>query len=211
MGQDLAQRISRAVDAGAHLLVTYFSGIVDPDDHVWMGGYPGALRDVLGVRVEEFAPLRKGESVRLGGADGSPALTGTIWTERLSTTTATTLAGYLDEPLAGSPAITVREPDTSSGGTAWYLSAHLEGDSLAWLVDEFCRRAELSPVARVTGGQVEVVRRRGEGRSYLFAINHAREAATVEGAGVDLLTDEVFTGEITVEPGGVRVIREVQA
>ena len=39
------------------MLVTYFSGIVDEHDHVRLGGYPGAFRDLLGVRVEEFFPL----------------------------------------------------------------------------------------------------------------------------------------------------------
>ena len=44
-------------DGGGHVLVTYFSGIVDEDDHVRLGGYPGAFRELLGVRAEEFAPL----------------------------------------------------------------------------------------------------------------------------------------------------------
>ena len=42
------------------------------DDHVRLGGYPGAFRDLLGVRVEEFFPLVAGEH---GGASttGRPA------------------------------------------------------------------------------------------------------------------------------------------
>ena len=43
---------------------TYFSGIVDEHDHVRLGGYPGAFRDLLGVRTEEFFPLRRGERWR---------------------------------------------------------------------------------------------------------------------------------------------------
>ena len=54
-------------------LVTYFSGIVDEHDHVRLGGYPGAFRDLLGVRVEEFAPLLPGRSVTLDdGGRGRP-------------------------------------------------------------------------------------------------------------------------------------------
>ena len=56
-------------------LVTYFSGISDEHDHVRLGGYPGAFRDLLGVRVEEFFPLGPDETVAL--ADG----TGTWWSE----------------------------------------------------------------------------------------------------------------------------------
>ena len=59
-----AAAIAAAAEAGAQVLVTYFSGISDEHDHVRLGGYPGAFRDLLGVRVEEFFPLRAGETVR---------------------------------------------------------------------------------------------------------------------------------------------------
>ena len=42
---------------GGTLVVSYFSGIVDEHDAVHEGAYPGALRDVLGLTVEEFPPL----------------------------------------------------------------------------------------------------------------------------------------------------------
>ena len=51
--------------SGGHLVVTYFSGIVDENDHIRLGSYPGAFSDLLGVRMEEFFPLRAGESLRL--------------------------------------------------------------------------------------------------------------------------------------------------
>ena len=35
----------------------YYTGISDEKDHVWLGGYPGSIRDVVGVRVEEFMPM----------------------------------------------------------------------------------------------------------------------------------------------------------
>ena len=65
---------SRDADGGAHRgatstaaarsLVTYFCGIVDENDHVRLGGYPGAFRDLLGVRTEEFFPLLRGRAGR---------------------------------------------------------------------------------------------------------------------------------------------------
>ena len=69
------------VTAGGTALVTYFSGIVDENDHVRLGGYPGAFRDLLGVWVEEFFPLAPGQTVHLatapqGPVDGVAAPTG---------------------------------------------------------------------------------------------------------------------------------------
>ena len=71
-----ADAVRAAAEGGAHVLVTYFSGISDPDDHVRLGGYPGAFRELLGIRVEEFFPLRVGETVPLSG-DGA----GSEWSE----------------------------------------------------------------------------------------------------------------------------------
>ena len=56
------RRRSRPRRAGAHVLVTYLSGIVDEHDHVRLGGYPGAFRELLGARVEEFRPLLEGRA-----------------------------------------------------------------------------------------------------------------------------------------------------
>src|SRR5262249_49771617 len=47
------------VRAGGTLVVSYFSGIVDANDSFHPGGFPGGLRDVLGLEVEEFLPLRE--------------------------------------------------------------------------------------------------------------------------------------------------------
>jgi beta-galactosidase len=55
-----AQRIRKYVKGGGKIIVTYYSGIADEHDHIWLGGYPGAIRDVLGVRSEEFVPMGEG-------------------------------------------------------------------------------------------------------------------------------------------------------
>ena len=86
---------------GGTLLVTYWSGIVDEHDHVWLGGYPGAFREVLGVRAEEFFPLREGERVSLD--DGASA---DQWTELLHLDGAKAVSSYVDGALAGVPAVT---------------------------------------------------------------------------------------------------------
>ncbi|MCZ9344617.1 beta-galactosidase, partial [Streptomyces sp. TRM76130] len=65
---DLAKALTRYAERGGHLVTTYFSGVVDENDHVWLGGYPGALRELLGIRIEEFGPLLDGDTVELDDA-----------------------------------------------------------------------------------------------------------------------------------------------
>ncbi len=115
---ETAAAVAAAAEAGAQVLVTYFSGIVDEHDQVRLGGYPGAFRDLLGVRVEEFFPLPPGEVVALD--DGS---TGTLWSELLTADGAEVLARYADGPLAGGPALTRR---AVGAGAAWYSSTRLD-------------------------------------------------------------------------------------
>ena len=57
--------LTRYVEGGGAVVVTYFSGIVDEDDHLHPGAYPGAFAELLGVSIEEFFPLQEGEQVEL--------------------------------------------------------------------------------------------------------------------------------------------------
>ncbi|HLA43768.1 MAG TPA: beta-galactosidase, partial [Aggregatilineales bacterium] len=52
-----ADRLRTFVQEGGTLLMTYFSGIVNEHEYIWLGGYPALLQDVLGLKVEEWQPL----------------------------------------------------------------------------------------------------------------------------------------------------------
>lgn len=62
--------------------------------------------------------------------------------------------------------------------------------------------AGVQPVGSATG-DVELVRRRLADSSWLFALNHGTEAATVTTAGHDLVNDEPVDGSLRLEPQGV--------
>ena len=110
-------RSTAAAEAGATVVVTYFSGIVDEHDHIRLGGYPGAFRDLLGVRIEEFLPLLAGESSRSTArrrplAPTSGPRTCTSPAPRRSRRTST-------GPPPGVPAVTRHEVGS---GAAWYVA-----------------------------------------------------------------------------------------
>ncbi|KOX10395.1 beta-galactosidase [Micromonospora sp. NRRL B-16802] len=196
------EALHRYVEAGGTAAVTYFSGIVDDNDHIRLGGYPGAFRELLGVRTEEFFPLREGEQVRLD--DGSTA---DVWTEWLHADGAEVLASYTDGPLPGVPALT-RHP--VGAGAAWYVGTRLDEPATDRLVARLLDEAGVRPAVRVPSG-VEVVRRRDGDRSWLFAINHTDNEVRVPVSGTELLTGALCAGELTVPAGEVAVIREDRA
>jgi beta-galactosidase len=193
-----AANIASAASAGATVLVTYFSGIVDQNDHVRLGGYPGAFRDLLGIRVEEFHPLLAGSQLKL--SDGGVS---SIWSEHVHLAGAEAVQTFAEYPLEGVPSLTRH---AAGSGTAWYLATFPDHDGIEALVDRLLAESGVAPAAAADAG-VELVRRRADsGGSYLFAINHTRSAAAVEAVGVDLLTGSAFAG--TVEAGSVAVIAE---
>ncbi|WP_411722032.1 beta-galactosidase [Mycetocola sp.] len=192
-----AGRLTAWVSAGGHAVVTYFSGIVNEHNRVH-GTYPGVLRDLLGVRVEEIFPLFEDERVTLDNG-----WTGSIWTELTHLDGATAVAGYATGELEGVPAIT---RNTVGAGSASYVATHLDAESTGALVDDLVSRANLRPVAVADRG-LELTRRVGDDRSWLFAINHSPDPLHLDAAGLDLVTGNRFEAG-AVAPGSVVVLRE---
>ena len=200
-----AEAISRATHAGAHVLVTMFSGIADGDDHIRPGGYPGAFRDLLGVRVEEFFPLPEGETVAFdAGVAGRRGGEGRIWSEDLYAVDAQVTHRYTSGPLRGRPAMTRRGVGS---GSATYLSTLPDEASLDALLGDLLDAAGVTPAAVVPPG-VEVVRRRKNDTSWLFLVNDTDEPQQVTTTGHDLVSDTPLTGSHTLPPGSVAVVRE---
>jgi beta-galactosidase len=193
------------IAAGGTAVVTFYSGTVDQDDRVWTGGYTGPFRDALGIRVEEFAPVAPGETLRLSSGASS-----TLWSERSHVTTAEAAASFLDGPSAGSPAIT---RNAWGEGTAWYLATLLEPADYRDLLGRIAADAGVAPAAVVRGGDgaLEIVRRRRADASYLFVVNHGRSAAVAEASGFELITGMPAAGDVDVPAGAVRIIREEAA
>ena len=195
-----AEALARWVDAGGHALVSYFSGIVDPDDAVRLGGYPGAFRELLGVHVEEFHPLPAGDAVTLD--DGSRA---DLWIEDLRLAGASAVATYADGPLAGVPAITRK---AHGKGVAWYAATRLDESATHGLVARLCEGAGVRPAVERGASGLEAVRRRGSEADYLFLLNHGDRPVQVGEAGTDLLTGRAIDTQATIGAGDVVVLRQ---
>ncbi|MFI9772994.1 beta-galactosidase [Streptomyces sp. NPDC052415] len=201
---ELAKELTRYGEQGGHLITTYFSGIVDENDRVWLGGYPGALRDLLGIRIEEFAPLLDGVGVELDDSS-----TGTLWTDRISATDADTevLVRYAGGELAGLPAITRRR---SGSGSASYVSTRLGVEQLTRLLPRLLEpagvRSELPAGLR---GSVELTVRRGGGARFLFLVNRTDTSVPASGLTGDVLIGTTGRhGDLVLGPREVAVLRQ---
>jgi len=174
---DAAVRALSAVPArGGTLVVTYLSGVVDPDLQVRLGGYVGGdgpLRNALGVRVEEFAPAPLHEpSFSVSGAVSGEA---DFWQELLQVADAEVVSRFVGGFADGAPAVTRK----AVGGQAWYVATRPSVglmDSLVgrWLADAAVPAAFDEP----TGAAETVVR--GTRR---FVANHSRTTTELHVGG----------------------------
>ncbi|MEU1185493.1 beta-galactosidase [Streptomyces sp. NPDC005820] len=199
-----AANLTAFAERGGTLAVGFHSGAVDGNCHVRLGGYPGAFRDVLGVRADELFPLLPGEALQLTGAV-PPDACATLWSERVRLAGAEPIAFYADGPLKDVPAVTRHTP---GGGTAWYIATRPDPVTLAALLGRVCDEAGVQPVLATPTAGVEAVRRTGPDADYLFLIDHGGSGAEVPAEGVELLTGKDVTGSVTVPAGGVAVVRE---
>jgi len=214
-----AARLSEYVAGGGTLLIGCFSGIVDAWDRVHPGPYPGALRDTLGVTVEEWLPLREGEQATLTWEEAALAASSaevgraTTWTEAVRLAGAKPMAWYADGPAAGGPAITRHD---LGAGQAWYVSASTDEATTAVLLAAACESAGIgagitTPVRPVDGAvwprDLEVTRRVGQPAGapgvaskparFITLINHGEDSAAV-----------VIEGRlVSVPPGDVLVLK----
>lgn len=199
----LRRRLEAFAHAGGELIVTCFSGIVDEHDRVWLGGYPGALRGLLGITVEEFVPLLPGEQILL-----SSGAIATVWTERLrvADVEVEVLASYVGGDLDGSPAVTRR---ALHRGGATYVSADLGAAGIRALLEE--RSAAVPALAgdpRAADGRLEVVVRADAASEFAFLINRGDvEVSSPLAGGIPLLGAASDAHAVVVPPRGVVVTR----
>ena len=191
-----AHRIADAAHSGAVVLVTPFSGIVDENDTIRGGGYPGAFRELLGLTIDEFRPLGAHEIVRLtSGARGS------IWSEIGRVADTEVIATFVDGPAQDSPALTRR---AAGAGAAWYAATVLDDEGLLSLFRRLCSDAGVPFVE--AGPDVDIVTRRSAEHDFIFIINHRTAPITLPYGGLDLVSGATVAASNPVPAGAVRVV-----
>jgi beta-galactosidase len=208
----VAEKLEAFVRGGGTLVISYFSGIVDETDRVYLGGYPGPLRKLAGVWVEEIDPLPPDRTNRVifkqrfgELSDASPC---NLICERMHVEGAEVIATYGDDFYAGEPAITCNR---FGRGSVYYIGTSLEPSPLRLLMREVARRAGAAQVLpRCVDGVEATVRVSPDGgKSLLYVLNHNAFDVQVrlpEGRYHDLLTGDTCHGETKLPPRGVRIL-----
>lgn len=212
LSEETTRRVRDYVVGGGRLVVTYYTGISDEKDHVWLGGYPGSIRDVVGVRVEEFMPMGDdftGVPDRLGLSNGAVAhdiadVIGSV------DGTATVLETFKDDPwtgMDGAPAIVAH---TFGEGRSVYVGARLGRDGIALSLPEILDSLGMAEAGGNDGRVLHVEREGADGSRFVFSFNRTHETVRVpvEGEVVVSSFADVDGETASIKPNGVIVTKK---
>ena len=199
------ENINRYVENGGNLVMSFFSGIVDENEHIRLGGYPAPFREMFGLVVEEYAPYSETQSNSIRAND-SKQFQCAFWSDVIHLRNAKSIAAYEQDYYAGSPAIT---HNTFGKGNAFYVGTVPDSNGMGWLIEKVCNTAGVQPVSANMPAGVELLQRVNGKSLFMFVLNHSGEKVNVsiEAQGYDLLTGTEVNGSVELEPSGVAVIQ----
>ena len=214
LSEETTRRVRDYVVGGGRLVVTYYTGISDEKDHVWLGGYPGSIRDVVGVRVEEFMPMGNdftGVPDRLELSNGAVAhdIADVIGSVDES---ATVLVTFKDNPWTGMDGVPAIVANTFGEGRSVYVGARLGREGLALSLPEILESLGMAEAGGNDGRVLHVEREGADGSRFVFSLNRTHETVRVPVEGevvVSSFVDVDVDGEMaSIKPNGVIVTKK---
>lgn len=207
----VAQALEEFVQSGGTLISTFFSGYVNENDYVTPGGYPGELRKLLGIWVEEIdsLPVNKFNHFVYKGKEYPAGML----CDLLHLEKARSLAEYGEDFYQGMPVLTCNE---FGMGKAYYVAARSDADFYKRFILDLCLETDIKPLIEIEDNTVsegvEVTVREKEGTRLWFLLNHNSMPVQVKTPvdGINLLTgnEHKKTEILTMKEYAVEIIAE---
>lgn len=161
------------VQGGGILVTTYLSGLVDENDQAVLMDYPGLLKQMLGIWVEETDALELDRWNEMVIKAGEP-FTQTAYPcnhlfDVIHAETAEVVAEYGSDYYAGMPVVT---RNLYGDGEAWYIGSQADPKFLEELFVHLFDKRMIKPTITVPEA-VEVASRQKEGWTFTFLLNHS--------------------------------------
>ncbi|TAH63394.1 MAG: beta-galactosidase, partial [Anaerolineaceae bacterium] len=202
----MQQALESYVKDGGILLTGFMSGIVDQSDNVHLGGYPGPLRNLAGIWVEEIDALAPEQNNTLRFADGTDYVC-SLLCDIIHLEGAVSLADYTSNFYSASPVVTKNE---FGKGSVFYLGTQLEEKALEKVLNQVTDLANVKSVIDAETG-LEIVCRTISDKKYYFVMNLTGENLILPqplAGKEDILTGNILTAGSVFAPYDVAIICE---
>lgn len=205
-GEDFHQNLHEYVGNGGCFATSYFSGYVNENDKVYLGGYPAKWRDILGIWIEEsdaLAPGRENYFIYHGKKYSCRILCDLMHLEG-----AEQLAEYQKEFYQGMPVVTKNK---YRKGTAYYVGTRSDEEFYDELIKNICMKAGIKPLLEASE-YIEASERSNQNGTFLFLLNHSdqQQKCEVPYKASNMFTDEEYAQKQTIElqPKDVMILRK---
>lgn len=201
------EKIRSFVENGGTFVTTFFSGIVDEHDLVILGGYPGKLRDIVGLWVEEEDALPTGMENHFhykGERYPAKLLCDLSHPEGEKLTV---LSRYEEDFYAGMPVVT---KNNFGRGYAYYVATRSDERFYREFLKDICVEIGIKGVIPEQEG-IEATMRHNKNGNFLFLLNHGEKEVQVrlEKGGLELISKANFkAGEmIRINAKDIKIIK----
>lgn len=166
----LAEKIDQYVKRGGNFVASYLSGIVNENDSVYLGGYPGPLKDVLGIWVEESDAVIPGQKITV--SLDSNNYQANLICDLLHLEGAHALGNYNSEFYKETPAVSENK---WGKGTSWYIGTQLDEAGLSKIFDHLISIVNIKSLIE-TKTDLEITKRvTKSGKELYFVLNMSND------------------------------------
>ncbi len=224
--EDVAENLTRFVQAGGVLVVTQRTGVKDTTNTVVNRRLPGLLAELCGAEVEEydslapemsnglefiqtFGVLRSTPEAQRSEAEAPKVYKVGVLCDVLKPNGASVVARYTQDYYVGKPAITLNR---FGKGQVMYVGAVGDDQFYETLAGWLVGLAGVRPLLAVPDG-VEVTERWQGGRRLLFVLNHTerQQEITLDGHYSNLLDGALtLQGKVALGPQDALVLMEAK-
>ncbi len=166
----LAEKIDQYVKKGGNFVASYLSGIVNENDSVYLGGYPGPLKDVLGIWVEESDAVIPGQKITVFLDNNN--YQANLICDLLHLEGAHALGNYNSEFYKETPAVSENK---WGKGTSWYIGTQLDEAGLSKIFDHLISIVNIKSLVE-TKTDLEITKRvTKSGKELYFVLNMSND------------------------------------
>ncbi|MDS0527817.1 beta-galactosidase [Clostridium sp. SHJSY1] len=208
---NVADNIKNFVSKGGTFITTFFSGYVDENDKVKLGGYPSELRDLLGIWIEEMdaLPLEIYNSMQINNtlSEFDSEYNCNMLFDIINLEGATPLALYGSDFYKDKPVFTV---NSYGKGNAYYIGSDPDSKFIDDFVSYLDSIHSLSLDFDIKKG-VEITKRSKDGKEIFFILNHTDESISFnlkDDLYMNLLTKGNVSGEINLKGKDLAVLKK---
>lgn len=208
---NVSNNIKSFVQNGGIFITTFFSGYVDENDIVKLGGYPSELRDLLGLYIEELdaLPLDMKNKIKITTNNKifDTEYECNMLFDLMNLEGATPIAVYKNDFYKDRPVITF---NNYGKGTAYYIGSNVEDKFIDDLLTYIDPNNLFGSDFEVISG-LEITRRIKGNTDFYFILNHNSKEVSIDlkdHTYTNLLTKKIVSGKIILNSKDILILEK---